>query len=736
MVSIIILTYGQLTYTKQCLESLFEYTSQVRSAYEVIMVDNGSTDGTKEYLQGLEQAGKIKAIYNQDNRGFPAGVNQGAKIAQGEYLCLLGNDTLLTEGWLEKLLRCIKSDNKIALVGPYTNHSSGYQQVNPQPNYKGQEELKKYAEKFSNEEKYVDFIVFFCTLIKCKVWEEIGGLDEDFGIGNFEDNLFNYRCLEKGYKLKVAGDCFVHHYGSITFEKKNPQKLKEFSSLMARNQKIFLKKINRYEPVSLIMICADSEKPETLKECLDSIVEWVDEICIVFNYRDYPRSWKLNRLKELCGKSGIPNSSLYIKFTNFSDMRNKSLGMATGRYILWLDADDKMTNPASIRDLILKNPHIDVFKCKILSYTEQGTVETIVHNRIFRRIKNNKSPYWVNRCHEDISYSMNELEYMHAFTDITIQHFGYTNVKHWIAKNKRNLKLLQEDIKEILASPKERDLEESPGKAEELKPHQRGRLSMIYYGIVNSYIILAGTTKNPKRKLVILVQALNATDECIKLLKSEDPLMPKMWVMRGIICMDSNQNLAAKQSFHKAYDEWQQPEAAVNLAELYLLEQNYNKAIEILNGVLEKYEGAYPWSNLSYDPVQLHTLLLDKLGHAYANKSQGCKDNPEAFDEYMKKAEGYYRESLNIRPKLDILNILIQILRNTNRLDDATFFAVKAVNKWPGYFMGFYYLAEYEQLNNRFVTAKLFYKECLKLKPTHAEALHNLKVIEQMHGRK
>lgn len=422
----------------------------------------------------------------------------------------------------------------------------------------------------------------------------------------------------------------------------------------------------------------------------------------------------------------------YTKFKDFSDARNQSLRMNKERYVIWMDCDDICQTPTAIRDLIMKNPHISVFKCKILSYTESNTVETIIHNRLFR---NHPKIEFVNRCHEDISYSMNELEYVHALTDLTISHFGYLDVKHWIEKNKRNLKLLQEDIKELLASPTERDMKEAPGKAAEGKPHQRGRLSMLYYGLVNSLIILAGSTKDPKKKLATLVQSLNATDECIKLLKNEDPLMAKMWVMRGIICMDSNEHLAAKQSFHKAYDEWKQPEAAINLAEIYIIEKNWNKAIEILDGVLEKYKGAYPWANLSYDPVQIHSLLLEKLGHAWANKSQGCKDNREAFDEYMRKAEHYYRACLDIRPKLEVLNLLIQILRNTNRLDEATFFAIKAINKWPGYFMGFYYAGEYEQMSGRNITAKIFYKECLKLKPRHKEALHNLRMLEQS-GRK
>ena len=92
MVSIIVLTHNQIKYTKACLESVFNYTSQVRTSFEVIVVDNASTDGTVEYLQGYEKSGNIKVIYNKENVGYPKANNQGAKIASGDYICLLNND--------------------------------------------------------------------------------------------------------------------------------------------------------------------------------------------------------------------------------------------------------------------------------------------------------------------------------------------------------------------------------------------------------------------------------------------------------------------------------------------------------------------------------------------------------------------------------------------------------------------------------------------------------------------
>lgn len=303
LVSICILTHNQLSYTKQCLNSLFEHTSQVRSPYEVLVYDNGSTDGTISYLQGLELSGQIKVIYNKTNMGFPYGNNRLAEIAKGNYLLLLNNDVILTEGYLEKLLRCIRSDSKLAATSCYTNHSSGYQAINITVKYKGIEELNKFSKNFSMQERYVDFLVFFCCLIRRDVWDEIGGLDTRFGKGCWEDNLFCWKVIQRGYKLKIA-NCYIHHFSgrSFTPNEKDKQAWKDYLYLLGRNQKIFLKIINKYKTISLCMIIGQDEKPEVLDRSLASVVDYVDEICLYINWRLFPNRHKIRQLEKVIEK--------------------------------------------------------------------------------------------------------------------------------------------------------------------------------------------------------------------------------------------------------------------------------------------------------------------------------------------------------------------------------------------------------------------------------------------------
>ncbi|MEI7463198.1 MAG: glycosyltransferase family 2 protein, partial [Candidatus Taylorbacteria bacterium] len=112
--SIIIPIYNQKKFTKNCLESIFECGSKYE--FEVIVVDNASTDGSREYL--FEFATKVTTIYNKRNEGFAKACNQGANIAKGGYLLFLNNDTVVTNNWLDILVKELDGNNKLAIVGP------------------------------------------------------------------------------------------------------------------------------------------------------------------------------------------------------------------------------------------------------------------------------------------------------------------------------------------------------------------------------------------------------------------------------------------------------------------------------------------------------------------------------------------------------------------------------------------------------------------------------------------
>ncbi|SPF55825.1 Glycosyl transferase 2 family protein (fragment) [Candidatus Desulfosporosinus infrequens] len=227
--SIIILNVNQLAVTQQCIESIRQNTPE---PYELIVVDNGSTDGTVEYLKGQVD---IKAVFNSSNFGFGKGCNQGLEVASGDNILFLNNDTVVTVNWLGNMLRLLYSQQQIGLVGPVSNCVSGHQQINV--TYAELSCLadfaREYCAKNAGGYRRVFRLVGFCLLVKKEVIDQIGGFDEMFGLGNFEDDDFCLRAVQAGFHLMIALDSFVHHIGQVTF---NSVREAGFNRLMEENR--------------------------------------------------------------------------------------------------------------------------------------------------------------------------------------------------------------------------------------------------------------------------------------------------------------------------------------------------------------------------------------------------------------------------------------------------------------------------------------------------------------------
>ncbi|WMT43324.1 glycosyltransferase family 2 protein [Paenibacillus sp. D2_2] len=209
--SIIILTHDQLALTSKCLQSIREHTQD----YELIVVDNGSTDGTVAYLN--RQPDVIVHI-NNENLGFAKGCNQGIELAKGENILFLNNDTIVTEHWLDNMLSVLYENERVGMVGPVTNYSSGHHQI--PVTYTDLSELDSFARQQCEDNAgcYTDVrrLVGFCLLAKRSVLDEIGNFDETFGLGNYEDDDLCLRALRSGYLLRVVHDSYIHHIGHAT----------------------------------------------------------------------------------------------------------------------------------------------------------------------------------------------------------------------------------------------------------------------------------------------------------------------------------------------------------------------------------------------------------------------------------------------------------------------------------------------------------------------------------------
>jgi len=212
LISIIIPVYNQLHLTRNCLASIRRHTNM---PYEIIVINNGSTDKTKSVLNKLSH---IKTINNSQNTGFAHACNQGIVKATGNIIVLLNNDTIVSKNWLENMVTCLNSHPQIGIVGPTSNFVAGKQLVRG-PSLKRYDFGKGVANELNPAKWFdVDFLSGFCMVIKRELIDRIGLLDERFNIGSFEDNDYCLRACRAGYRLVVSGDTFIYHHGSQTYK--------------------------------------------------------------------------------------------------------------------------------------------------------------------------------------------------------------------------------------------------------------------------------------------------------------------------------------------------------------------------------------------------------------------------------------------------------------------------------------------------------------------------------------
>ena len=242
LVSIIVVTYNNLKYTKMCIDSIIGKTAYPN--YEIVIVDNCSKDDTRGYLKNLEKMhDNIKIILNDENLGFAAGNNVGIKNSKGEYIILLNNDTVVTNGWMTSLIKHL-DEPKIGMVCPVTNSIGNEAQINV--NYSKIEDMDSFALNYTTKhqgELYNDInvLAMFCVAFKRTIIDEVGYLDENYAVGMFEDDDYSFALKNKGYIVACAEDVFIHHFGSVSFKKLDDA---NYRRIFEKNKKYFEEKWN------------------------------------------------------------------------------------------------------------------------------------------------------------------------------------------------------------------------------------------------------------------------------------------------------------------------------------------------------------------------------------------------------------------------------------------------------------------------------------------------------------
>lgn len=236
--AIITLTFNKLEQaTKPFLDSLYKFTSE--DDFDLIIVDNHSTDGTVEYINEFKKNhSNITLICNEENLGYSKGNNIGLRKVQNsdyEFIGLLNNDILFTPNWLIDTVKSFEKDEQLGMISPRNNEKC---KLTPENYLNG---YKKYLSKYKSPLKYVVTPFFSCVIIKKEVIDKIGLLDEAFSPAFWEDNDYSFRAMYAGYSLAYTNSVFIYHNHSTT-SSSVPSEIPE------RNKKYFFKKhpLGRY----------------------------------------------------------------------------------------------------------------------------------------------------------------------------------------------------------------------------------------------------------------------------------------------------------------------------------------------------------------------------------------------------------------------------------------------------------------------------------------------------------
>jgi GT2 family glycosyltransferase len=240
LASVVVVTWQNRELNRLCLESLLSRTEWPR--LEVLVVDNGSTDGTPQLLaEAAARDPRVTVLALGENRGFSAACNAGLARARGDLLVLLNNDTVSTRGWVAALARHLFADPRLGLVGPSTNAIANAARV--EAGYRRLRDLPAWAAAFTRahdgELEDVGSLAFFCVAMRRETWERVGPLDERFGIGMFEDGDYCRRVRDAGLEIRCARDAFVHHWQMASFRR---MRREEYLALYEENRRRFEEK--------------------------------------------------------------------------------------------------------------------------------------------------------------------------------------------------------------------------------------------------------------------------------------------------------------------------------------------------------------------------------------------------------------------------------------------------------------------------------------------------------------
>ena len=239
--SITFACYNAVHYTKLCVDSFIKHGTPLD---RLIVVDNGSTDETRDYLQTLPLGGRI---FNKQNLGCGVAWNQGALVQQAEWSIIMNNDVLVSPQWVESLITTAKNNN-LKIISPSLIEG---------PHDYDFDAFAVDASQKMNSTLRMGNPHAVCLAVHESVWMEIGYFQAMPKLWGYEDTMFFHAARKAGIPMATTGSSWLHHFGSITqSEMKRERGLQEKQGLGGRhnyrylNQSWLARKLQKREKVS------------------------------------------------------------------------------------------------------------------------------------------------------------------------------------------------------------------------------------------------------------------------------------------------------------------------------------------------------------------------------------------------------------------------------------------------------------------------------------------------------
>jgi ADP-heptose:LPS heptosyltransferase/GT2 family glycosyltransferase len=335
---IIIPVYNQLDYTKQCLDSIIANTAY---PHRIIVVDDASGQETKSYLKGLASQGQIVLLENPSNMGWVASVNNGIKSSTAAFVCVMNNDVEVYPGWLFEMINAAQASEKIGIVNPVWEIPKRFSGT------KG-DFYKRIVSKNCGDYSETDWARGFCFLIKRQVIDAIGGLDELFSPGYYDDWDFSLRAVKAGFIIVRAKGAFVWHYKNISYKKKLGER--NFNRILEEKEKLFRSRWGNPNRILALFDVTDDYAKKAFRELLLNLLRNQDRLSIIsvrqrleLNHTNY-RSRSCSRLllfsfvlTDILNNLRLGKAKRYNYIIASANIARflKGLGFVTGNYALF-----------------------------------------------------------------------------------------------------------------------------------------------------------------------------------------------------------------------------------------------------------------------------------------------------------------------------------------------------------------------------------------------------------------